>query len=149
MINNVLNNRLQIVNLTDTNMEIKISDVPGETSFASAMGEEAFKQFMGLEMTAYSGCSASFASEILNNASIEDLTAFRDGYSDNIFDMPLAARELLQKIDLQNSENEQLFLNGIDKKLDEIAKKNLKYLKQIDEFNIFINDDEATERKIF
>ena len=133
MINNVLNNKLQIINLTDTNMDIKISDVPGETSFASAMGEEAFKQFMGLEMTAYSGCRASFANEILNNTSIEDLTAFRDGYSDNIFDMPLAARELLQKIDLQNSENEQLFLNGIDKKLDEIAKKNLEYLRQIDE----------------
>ena len=48
--------------------------------------------------------------------------------------MPLAARELLQKIDLQNSENEQRFLNGIDKKLDEIAKKNLEYLRQIDEF---------------
>ena len=142
MINNVLNNKLQIINLTDTNMEIKISDVPGETSFASAMGEEAFKQFMGLEMTAYSGCRASFTNEILNNASIEDLTAFRDGYSDNIFDMPLAARELLQKIDLQNSENEQLFLNGIDKRLDEIAKKNLKYLKQIDDFIYSIDINE-------
>ena len=70
MINNVLNNKLQIINLTDTNMDIKISDVPGETSFASAMGEEAFKQFRGLEMTAYSGCRASFTNEILNNASI-------------------------------------------------------------------------------
>ena len=142
MINNVLNNKLQIINLTDTNMDIKISDVPGETSFASAMGEEAFKQFMGLEMTAYSGCRASFANEILNNTSIEDLTAFRDGYSGRIFDMPLAARELLQKIDLQNSENEQRFLNGIDKKLDEIAKKNLEYLKQYSELDILNNDNE-------
>lgn len=106
------------------------------------MGKEAFKQFMGLEMTAYSGCRASFANEILNNASIEDLTAFRDGYSDSIFDMPLAARELLQKIDLQNSQNEQLFLNGIDKRLDEIAKKNLKYLKQIDDFIYSIDINE-------